>query len=55
MVDARVVDSAVHSIGSRTVALGEVLKLAQTGKAHHYAMFMVVGVLALIAIGVALL
>ena len=54
VVDSKVVDGTVHTIGSGTVSLSEVLKLAQTGRVHHYALAMAVGALVLVAIGLAL-
>jgi multicomponent Na+:H+ antiporter subunit D len=55
VVDREAVDGSVHSLGSATLRLADVLKLAHTGKAHHYAMLMAAGTLVLIAIGVFLL
>ena len=55
MTDTRVVDGAVHALGSGTLALSGVIRALQSGQIHHYAIVLAFGALALIVAGLVML
>lgn len=52
VVDARVIDGAVNGLGSLSMALGRIAAGLQTGELRHYAVSLIAGAFALIAITV---
>jgi len=55
IADTRVVDGAVHGLGSGTLALSGLMRVLQSGQIHHYAIVLCLGALVLIVTGLALL
>jgi multicomponent Na+:H+ antiporter subunit D len=53
--DTRVVDGAVHGLGSGTLALSGLMRVLQSGQIHHYAIVLCLGALVLIVTGLVLL
>jgi NADH-quinone oxidoreductase subunit L len=52
IIDARLIDGAVNGLGSLSMALGRLSACLQTGELRHYAVSLVAGAFALIAITV---
>jgi NADH-quinone oxidoreductase subunit L len=52
VVDARVIDGAVNGLGSLSMALGRIAAGLQTGELRHYAVSLIAGAFALIALTV---
>jgi len=55
IVDTRLVDGAVHRLGSGTLALSGLMRVVQSGQIHHYAIVLCLGALVLIVTGLFLL
>jgi NADH-quinone oxidoreductase subunit L len=48
LFDTEVVDGTVNGLGKGTVGWSRVMQVVQSGQLHHYAIIMVIGILALI-------
>ena len=55
IADTRLVDGAVHGLGSGTLALSGLMRVVQSGQIHHYAIILCLGALVLIVTGLFLL
>jgi multicomponent Na+:H+ antiporter subunit D len=53
--DTRLVDGAVHGLGSGTLGLSRLMRIVQSGQIHHYAIVLCLGALVLIVTGLVLL